>query len=748
MKAFIETIIRAPLLVAVVCLALTLLAAGGIFRLGFNDGLSHVFASKSKVFEDFVRDRAQFPGDVAGVAVHLQASEFADAEAFEAVREFVLELGLLDGVSQTLSVFSLRRPPDANADTGLLIMANPKTDMERRQALMAAVVHPLSRGRFITPDLAHMLVIVQADSGDVGELGALIDEIEAVGADVLGQGPVTYTVTGMPVLRVSTINMLIRDQMVINVVAALIGFVLCLIAFHGFVPALVAGVPAVTGLIFVLGYLGYSGASINTATNTLPVLILVLGFADSMHLTFESLRRMGQGEDYRQAVRNAFSLTAMPCVLASVTTALAFASLTLSGSELVQELGRAGAVGVLISLVVVLIVNPLLAVLAGRLDLKGWTRGRAAQPLLFPGGVWARVLDGVMVRTRMIVLVLVGVLVMAWGVYAQVAPRYSFLENVPRNSPELMALQEVERLFSPLSSYDVIVPVMPGEQGNVTENGLMTVGRVHEVLANHYGDDRVVSVWSVARWIAPDAPETASPMLNSLAARTGLTEGNGFVSMDGTAMKIVILTDDPGSQAVIAEAAAIEGIAGELTDNIRVGGLLTMAAKVASDMILDLNRSFLVAVAFSGIIIAIWMRSIVIGVMALVVNLLPISLVGAWLSVSGNGLQFTSGLALTIAFGIAVDDTLHALNRLRPAWIGKKELTIGGIRQAFIEVAPVLSATSVILSLGLCATFFSAIPSIAYFGQLSIAVFFLALLADLVLLPALLRMKADRQASH
>ena len=124
--------------------------------------------------------------------------------------------------------------------------------------------------------------------------------------------------------------------------------------------------------------------------------------------------------------------------------------------------------------------------------------------------------------------------------------------------------------------------------------------------------------------------------------------------------------------------------------------------------------------------------------MALLPNLLPIAVVGAALTLTGRGLEFSSGIALTIAFGLAIDDTAHALNRLRlgcgPALPGNPAT----IRRAMHEVAPALAITSAVLSFGLIGTQFAQLPSVAWFGALSIAVFVLALLADLIVLPACL----------
>jgi predicted RND superfamily exporter protein len=60
------------------------------------------------------------------------------------------------------------------------------------------------------------------------------------------------------------------------------------------------------------------------------------------------------------------------------------------------------------------------------------------------------------------------------------------------------------------------------------------------------------------------------------------------------------------------------------------------------------------------------------------------------------------------------------------------------VRQVFADLAPVLVTTTVVLAFGMLGSQFSAVPTIAYFGILCIVVFALALIAVLVVLPAVM----------
>lgn len=684
------------------------------------------------------------------IAIHLSASDLGDPKALDAAERFVLELGLLPGVQGVVSMFSLRQRPDAEGNAAPLFDPEAMDETARRAALASAAVHPLNEGRLLSADGQHMLVLVRLREERLDAVSDAIVAIRAAARRSLGRSPIRVGITGIPALRGDVLSTIIRDQFVVNVVGAVIGFVVCLVMFRGVILAIIAGMPAIMALVWVLGFLGYSGIGVTTLTNALPVLILALAFADSMHLTYEIRCRMAAGDDPAQAVAEAVRITAPACAMTSLTTGLGFAGLLLSQSPLVRGLGVAGLYALPMTLVAVLAINPVLVrLLVGLAPVRHALRS-PTPALLFPSRAWSRIVAMIVARPVAIAIVSIAAIIVSTILFLAAEPRHSFVESVDPASPTYRELVEVERRLAPLSSIDVIVPVPPDPPGTIGAAALERVGRVHTALEARFGARRVVSPWSVARWLEPDRPAAAAGTISTFMARSARAIDNAFVASDGSALKIRVLTADIDSPAIRRLAAEIRQVARAAVDDglppPRTGGMLVMVAEVSTIMLDDLNDSFLFAVAASGLAIALWCRSIAVGALALLPNILPDALVGAWLQLSGNGLEFSSGLALVIAFGIAVDDTLHVLNRLRPRLRAGGRITGSDIYRAYAEVSPAIVATTLILCAGLASTQTSTLPSIAYFGALSIVVFGLAVLADLVMLPALLSLLVRLQS--
>ncbi|MEM9105742.1 MAG: MMPL family transporter, partial [Pseudomonadota bacterium] len=139
------------------------------------------------------------------------------------------------------------------------------------------------------------------------------------------------------------------------------------------------------------------------------------------------------------------------------------------------------------------------------------------------------------------------------------------------------------------------------------------------------------------------------------------------------------------------------------------------------------------------LVIAIAFRWPSLLILLLAPNIIPLAVAAAALHIiDGSHLTPTAVLALTIAFGIAVNDSIHFASRYR------LELNHGldqrtALLTSVSQTGRVMVLTTVLLCVGMLVTQFSVFAPVRLFGQMMMLSFILALVADLVLLPALLK---------
>lgn len=172
---------------------------------------------------------------------------------------------------------------------------------------------------------------------------------------------------------------------------------------------------------------------------------------------------------------------------------------------------------------------------------------------------------------------------------------------------------------------------------------------------------------------------------------------------------------------------------------IFVTGLPAIAARNSAQMIWELNVGLVSDIFVVVVFLGLAFRSLFASIVSILPSLLPIFGTGALLWATGDGLHFASIIALTVAFGLALDSTIHFLNRYFIEERDENDVArpaLDALTRTARIIGPVLILTTIVLALGLGVTIFSDLPSLRVFGQLSGATLFAALIAQLVVLPA------------
>jgi predicted RND superfamily exporter protein len=141
-------------------------------------------------------------------------------------------------------------------------------------------------------------------------------------------------------------------------------------------------------------------------------------------------------------------------------------------------------------------------------------------------------------------------------------------------------------------------------------------------------------------------------------------------------------------------------------------------------------------------------RSVNLGMLAMLPNLLPLLFGAALLVLIGQTLDMGAVIAFSFCLGIAVDDTVHFMaNYARMTREGKSPRE--AVANIFTHTVPALLTTTIILVVAFGAFIFASFLPNRNFGLFVAVILSMALIADLTLLPALLmKKKADEPAKQ
>jgi len=711
-------------------LLLVVMSITGIARLRFDDELFRFFDSDLVAFDDFVALSRAFEGDTNDVIVLIEAPDLAAPEVVTAISDFLLDAQFVPGVRAAISPLSLRvEAADGVFEPLFPYPAPSREDMAAR--LDAALANDPSLARLMSADRGAMVVVLpitEDGEDDLRERREQIEALDRLGERIVAAAPgVSVALSGYPVLRDNVAQALIDDIVMLTGIGIIVGFIIAITTFRSLRLGLLTLPGPVMAVAVAIGLHGHLGVAINTMTIALPVLVLVLATSDSIHIGFERSRQGGRTS--ARATFRAVRRVAIACVFAAFTTAVAFAALATSRSEILAEMGRMGVIVALASVVTVLLTQTTVLTTAGRFAWFAPLFARlSAHP---PFGRGLEHLPRLAFRApRRLAFFGLGLLAVSTLLYSQAGPRYSLMDSLKPNSPIRTVFERVEERVAPVSQIQI----------PVTSTDPALVGLVQNVVAEVTGSDQVQSIAGVMGGVAEVEEDLPEPLARRLISRDGTQTLVSVPFRYENGEQTLALADR--IDAALAAEPGLEGV-----EVGRVTGLPVMSARVAGVVLDEINRSLLIALGGVAVMIWLWLGNLRIALISLIPNMLPVTLIGAWLMLTGRGIEFSNGLALTVAFGVAVDDTLHVLNRLRLNG-GIVHFDRARVFAAIEEVAPALVTTSIVLVLGMGGTLLAENKGVSDFGKIAMAVYVLALIADLVILPAALAVFGPRRVRH
>lgn len=710
----------------------------GLTRLQFEDGFDRTFASNTASFSELESFRRAFPGGRSTIAILVRADHALTQPDLIGLQDFVLDTQFVDGVSAVFSLFSLQTTdPETGARTALF---GGLEDQHALTAQLAIAAQPTLSGlQVLTDSKRETVVVLTLDTAQPP--AETLSEIRSLATRFARTSGLETEVTGVPLVRNYVIAQVQIDQAVINVLGAIFGFAVSLVIFRSFWIALLNGIAPVIALVLSLGLMGILGFSINVLNTALPVLVLVLASSDCTHITYEICAQGARSSNWTRIVPQALLRMTPACVLTSLTTIFAFASLGLSSSPIIQDLAISGALSVAVALLAVLVIHPLVFRFALRFAV---IQRAVCKPLRASNREQTRRrhFEAILGNARRIGLgsvILAAVLVVAlWPLRTE----YRYTENIHPDHALAQSLTRFEASHGPLATLSI--PMMHTQGAPALTPALFAqLETIHAVLDAAAPGQPVTSLLTLSRTVQSQDPRDLTEALAALPE----PYQRQLISADGrTLVANLHLSTAMNASQVREISKAIQAGLDQLPPGpLTVGqptGPFHLAATQSDAMIKQLVLSFLLAAISCPVFIGLWYRRVDFAILAILPNALPILTIAALLMLSGAQIQFTSALALTIAFGIAVDDTVHVFNRIHliagrgtgPSGAGR--IPLEDVQTAMVQVAPALITTTLILSAGLITVLWSALPMVVLFGLLCVATFVLALLADLVILPA------------
>lgn len=739
--------LKKPALSALLIVLVSIVSGFGVSRISLDDSLTELFRSDSEEFRRYELVAERFPSSEYDVLLVVEGPDLLSRDKLDRLRSTILELGLGESVRGVVSLFSARRKPEETGYAAPVFPADLPEGEEYDRLTEELRANDIVRGKLLSDDGTLALVAVALDRETVQSLGLResVAELRELVAEGLSGTGLTWKLTGAPVMQLEIRNAVQRDRILYNGLGFAIGALIAFAFFRSLSLTLIAAAGPAAAILWALGAVGLLDFRLNMFVNVITPLIMVNGFSDSMHLVYNIRRELMSGLDRQTAARNAILNVAPACFLTALAAAIAVASFIFAESALIRTFGAASTIAVLLAYLAVVFVVPTLAVFLIPRKLTKPEEGplhRSGDGLaaLARFSTW---LFSAVGRHALAFVMFGAVLVALTGAaYVNLKPHYRLADQVPDREQALLAVSRLDEKLTGANPVHVMIE-WPAGGKLYSAPVLGAIADVHETIERIAGIGNVWSITSLQRWLQ----EAGGGDLAQLQEYVGYLPSHlseRFISEDTRSALVTGRLPDADASEILPVVERLD----RALDPVRaahpgfavsVTGLPAIAARNSGQMIWELNVGLVGDMVVVIVLLGVAFRSAFASLVSLLPSMIPILATGTLLYMTGQGLHFASMIALTVAFGLSLDSTIHFLNRY---YIEARRPTAGPadtediLSRTAVMIGPVLILTTVVLSLGLGVTILSDLPSLRVFGQLSAVTLFAALVAQLIILPA------------
>ena len=750
---------RWPIIVLTVLVAV-LAASGGRF-IGFSTDYRVFFSDENPQLEAFeALQRVYTKDDSLSFVIKPAEGDVFTPELLAAIRDLTERAWQ---VPFTTRVDSLANFQHSYADgddltvrdlvpAGVSLSTEEIADIRR-----VALSEPLLLDRMISPDgtTTNVNVTVTLPQKDVTEIPAAMAYAEALAEEFRAAHPdVRVAMTGLVALNSAFFEAGIDDMS--TLVPLMYGVLLLTMAVllrsvSGTVATLtVIGLSAATAM----GIAGWFGIQLTPTSAVAPTVILTIAVADSIHLLVTQFKAMRDGASKRDAIVESLRVNFGPVFLTSLTTAIGFLSLNFSDSPPFGHLGNITTVGVIAAWAYSIVFLPaLMAVLPVRV------RQRVGGHLPF----MSRLAEFVILRRRVLLFATTALVIGLGAMVPRIELNDQFVEyfdsGVPFRDDTDFAMENLSGIYQlqwslpaaepgGISEPDYLARVDEFSAWLRQQPGVVHVQTLTDTFRrlnrNLHGDDE-------AWYKLPERRDLAAQylLLFEMSLPYGL-DLNNQINVDKSATRLIATTDNISTlemQSLDDRAAGwlSQNLTGERT---AASGPVMMFAHISHRNIEGMLLGTSVALVLISLSLTVALRNPLLGVVSLVPNLIPaVMAFGIWSILVGQ-VDVASSIVTATSLGIIVDATVHFLSKYLRARREKGANAEDAVRHAFSTVGTALLVTAIILIVGFAVLALSDFKLNESMGLLTAIAIAAALVADFLLLPALLIAIDRRPASN
>ena len=722
--------------------------------------MSYVFAellpSKDNASIEYDKFVETFGEEGNVIIIAVEDNDFFQLDHFKRWSRLCSSLRAIDGVENMLSVPNsyqlVKNSEEKNFDFRPIF--NSEINTQKELDSLVAIFHsiPLYRGYLYNDSTRTFLAVLTMNKDQMAtkERESVIQNLSKVCSNFEKESGLSIRYSGMPYINVKNSILIKKEIYLFTVLALVICLVILYLFFRSFKAMIFPALVVLSGVLTSLGTMVLFDFKITILTGMIPPLLIVIGIPNSIYILNKYHQEYRHHQNKIKALKRVIMKIGNAIFLTNLTTASGFATFITTSSKVLKEFGIIASINILFLFVLSILLIPIIFSFLPPPEerhmkhLKRKTLGKTIDRLINTNLNHQKT-----IYVSMIVLV-------AFSIYGITLIKNSgfMLDDIPNNDPIKIDLRYLETNFEGVLPLEIVIDTKK-------PNGILqtsTMKKIEELdnRLKKYKDlsssISYVNVVKMAKQAFYNGNENFYSIPNSteknfILSYVGNSKGDigmahSFIDSLKQKGRISLRVKDVGTNEMNLLYSNlmkdIKDLFPEERFDVMVTGTMIVFTRGNEYLIKNLFISLALAITLISVFMATMFHSKRMVIMSLVPNIIPLLFTAGIMGFTGIPIKASTILVFSVAFGISVDNTIHFLAKYR------QELNATGwdIKQSVIkalsETGVSMIYTSTVLFFGFGIFTLSKFGGIQSLGILVSLTLLVALISNLLLLPALI----------
>ncbi|MGE0568358.1 MAG: RND family transporter [Bacteroidia bacterium] len=515
------------------------------------------------------------------------------------------------------------------------------------------------------------------------------------------------------------------------------------LSFRQLIGVLIPVFIVLIAILWTLALMNLFNKPIDLMTVMLPTMMFVAGMSDVIHFFSKYYDELNNGKKPNEIYPILFKEVGLPTFLTTLTTVVGFLSLMLSSIKPIRDFGMYTSIGVTIALLLSYTLLPaLLTLINPKPKNKQQLKSNMLQVLM-------QKIIHLILRKRLAISI-IAILVSVLSIFGMFKVRVNniLLEDLTDKVKIKQDFNFFDEKYSGVRPFELDVKCV-GDNVIWDKQTFKQLIQIDSFVRKEFNSGFVASMPQMFYLMKDKSSherlyqnnEDLNELIKMIRDNKNNRELKKLMTSDGKETRISAKIRDIGSIEVNKKVKKLKKFINTNIDNkilkFEVTGAAHLVDRNNQYMVKSMALGFLLSVIVISVLTFLLHRNWKMVIVFSIPNLLPLITIAGIMGYFGIELKAATALVFSIAFGIATDDTIHFISRLKIEMQKGKSL-LYAFKRTYFETGRPIILTTFVLCGGFIALMTSSFMSTYYFGLLICVTIIVALLSDLFVLPVLL----------